>query len=46
MTDRAIPTDRAARPAGTQSIEALTEDFRGRDYIADRSLMTAVYLAL
>ena len=46
MTDRPTPTDRASRPAGTQSIEALTEDFRGRDYIADRSLMTAVFLAL
>src|SRR6187455_1891793 len=39
-------SDRDARPAGTRSIEALTEDFRGRDYIADRSLMTAVFLAL
>src|SRR6187431_341271 len=39
-------TDRETRPAGTRSIEALTEDFRGRDYIADRSLTTAVYLAL
>jgi MoxR-like ATPase len=34
------------RPPGTRSIEALTEDFRGRDYIADRSLATAVFLAL
>jgi MoxR-like ATPase len=39
-------SDRDTRPAGTRSIEALTEDFRGRDYIADRSLMTAVFLAL
>ena len=39
-------TDRETRPAGTRSIEALTEDFRGRDYIADRSLATAVFLAL
>src|SRR6187431_200260 len=39
-------TDRETRPAGTRSIEALTEDFRTRDYIADRSLTTAVYLAL
>src|SRR3954453_7853433 len=39
-------TDRDSRPAGTRSIEALTEDFRGRDYIADRSLATAVFLAL
>ena len=34
------------RPARTRSIEALTDDFRGRDYIADRSLATAVFLAL
>ncbi|HET7169589.1 MAG TPA: MoxR family ATPase [Candidatus Limnocylindrales bacterium] len=34
------------RPPGTRSIEALTEEFRVRDYIADRSLMTAVFLAL
>jgi MoxR-like ATPase len=39
-------TDREDRPAGTRSIEALTEDFRTRDYIADRSLTTAVFLAL
>ena len=39
-------TDRETRPAGTRSIEALTEDFRTRDYIADRSLTTAVFLAL
>jgi MoxR-like ATPase len=39
-------TDRETRPAGTRSIEALTQDFRTRDYIADRSLTTAVFLAL
>ena len=39
-------TDRDVRPAGTRSIEALTEEFRGRDYITDRSLATAVFLAL
>ena len=39
-------TDRDTRPAGTRSIEALTEDFHGRDYIMDRSLSTAVFLAL
>jgi MoxR-like ATPase len=39
-------TDREDRPYGTRSIEALTEDFRTRDYIADRSLTTAVFLAL
>ena len=46
MTDHAPTSDRNERPAGTRSIEALTEDFRGRDYIADRSLTTAVFLAL
>jgi MoxR-like ATPase len=44
--DRPTAPGRDDRPAGTRSIEALTEDFRGRDYIADRSLMTAVFLAL
>jgi MoxR-like ATPase len=39
-------SDRDDRPSGTRSIEALTEDFRTRDYIADRSLTTAVFLAL
>src|SRR5689334_22925435 len=34
------------RPPGTRSIEALTEDFRGRDYIADRSLATALAASL
>jgi MoxR-like ATPase len=34
------------RPPATRSIDALTEDFRGRNYIADRSLTTAVFLAL
>jgi MoxR-like ATPase len=34
------------RPPGTRSIDALTEDFRDRNYIADRSLTTAVFLAL
>src|SRR6476661_1399712 len=48
MTDTSTTSEtaRAGRPAGTRSIEALTEDFRGRDYIADRSLATAVFLAL
>jgi MoxR-like ATPase len=40
------PDIRPDRPEGTRSIEALTETFRERDYIADRSLMTAVFLAL
>jgi MoxR-like ATPase len=39
-------SDRTSRPAGTQSIEAIQDEFRGRDYIADRSLATAVFLAL
>jgi MoxR-like ATPase len=46
MTDHAPTSDRDERPAGTRSIEALTEEFRTRDYIADRSLTTAVFLAL
>jgi MoxR-like ATPase len=37
---------RDARPAGTRSIEAIQDEFRARDYIADRSLATAVFLAL
>ncbi len=43
MTDR---SDRATRPEGTRSIEAIQDDFRSRDYIADRSVATAVFLAL
>src|SRR5688572_25318695 len=39
-------TDRDRRPAGTRSIDAIQDDFRSRDYIADRSLATAVLLAL
>src|SRR3954470_17736628 len=39
-------SDRADRPAGTRSIEAIQDEFRRRDYIADRSLATAVFLAL
>ncbi|MEA2620714.1 MAG: hypothetical protein QOC97_1487 [Chloroflexota bacterium] len=39
-------TDRETRPAGTRSIEAIQDDFRARDYIADRSVATAVFLAL
>src|SRR5688500_11250455 len=44
--ERDLPKDREARPSGTRSIEALTDEFRSRDYIADRSLATAVFLAL
>ncbi len=44
--DRPTAPARDDRPAGTRSIEALTEDFHGRDYIMDRSLSTAVFLAL
>jgi MoxR-like ATPase len=39
-------SDREERPAGTRTIEAIQADFRSRDYIADRSLATAVFLAL
>ena len=39
-------TDRDQRPAGTRSIEAIQDDFRARNYIADRSVATAVFLAL
>jgi MoxR-like ATPase len=39
-------SDRNERPPGTRSIEAIQADFRSRDYIADRSLSTAVFLAL
>ena len=38
--------DRDTRAPGTRSIEALQDDFRGRHYVADRSLATAVFLAL
>jgi hypothetical protein len=44
--ERDLPQDREDRPAGTRSIEALTDEFRSRDYITDRSLATAVFLAL
>jgi MoxR-like ATPase len=39
-------TDRHARPAGTRTIDAIQDDFRARGYITDRSLATAVFLAL
>src|SRR6266853_3832844 len=39
-------SDRETRPAGTRSIEAIQDDFRSRDYIADRSVATSVFLAL
>ncbi len=39
-------TDRDTRPAGTRSIDAIQDEFRSRDYIADRSLATAVFLGL
>jgi MoxR-like ATPase len=38
--------DRDLRPPGTRSIEAIQDDFRARNYIADRSVATAVFLAL
>ncbi|HEY7938069.1 MAG TPA: MoxR family ATPase [Candidatus Limnocylindrales bacterium] len=37
---------RAARTASTASVEAIQASFRARDYIADRSVATAVFLAL
>src|SRR5215217_4955622 len=39
-------SDRETRPPGTRSIEAIQDDFRSRDYVADRSIATAVFLAL
>jgi MoxR-like ATPase len=45
----AQPTVRPARPerpAATASVEAIQASFRARDYIADRSVATAVFLAL
>ncbi|MFL5777367.1 MAG: AAA family ATPase [Chloroflexota bacterium] len=39
-------TDTAERPAATSTIESIQHDFRARHYIADRSLATAVFLAL
>ena len=38
--------DRADRPADTLSIDGITGAFRTRDYLCDRSLATAVFLAL
>ncbi len=38
--------NRDIRPVGTRSIEAIQDDFRARNYIADRSVATAVFLAL
>src|SRR3954469_14096937 len=39
-------SDRDTRPAGTRSIDAIEAEFRSRGYITDRSLSTAVFLAL
>jgi len=39
-------TDRDSRPPGTRSIDAIQADFRAHDYVTDRSLSTAVFLAL
>jgi MoxR-like ATPase len=38
--------DRSSRPEGTRTIEAIQDEFRKRNYIADRSLATAVFLGL
>jgi MoxR-like ATPase len=48
MSDMPAPV-RPARPArdsATSSVEAIQASFRARDYIADRSVATAVFLAL
>ena len=39
-------TPRDARPAGTRSIESIQDTFRSLGYITERSLATAVFLAL
>ena len=39
-------SDRDRRAPGTRSIEAIQDDFRTHGYICDRSLATAVFLAL
>jgi MoxR-like ATPase len=39
-------SDRDSRATGTRSIEAIQDDFRAHGYICDRSLATAVFLAL
>ena len=39
-------SDRDQRPAGTRTIDAIQDEFRVRGYIADRSVATAVFLAL
>jgi MoxR-like ATPase len=39
-------SDRISRPEGTRTIEAIQDEFRKRNYIADRSLATAVFLGL
>jgi MoxR-like ATPase len=45
-SDRRAASDHDSRPAGTRSIEAIQDDFRAHGYICDRSLATAVFLAL
>src|ERR1017187_1969563 len=40
------PQTRQARAAATASVEAIQASFRAHDYIADRSVATAVFLAL
>ncbi|MGH2464190.1 MAG: AAA family ATPase, partial [Candidatus Limnocylindrales bacterium] len=48
MTMQPSPGQRARpeRAAATESVEAIQASFRERDYIADRSVATAVFLAL
>ncbi|MDA8238557.1 MAG: MoxR family ATPase [Chloroflexi bacterium] len=40
------PAGRTALPADLSTIEGLQDAFRARDYVADRSLATSVFLAL
>src|ERR1700741_950105 len=47
MTDNVAPTVPAATgPAGLATIEGIQDAFLARDYVCDRSLATATYLAL
>ncbi len=39
-------TDAESQPAALRTIEGIQDEFRARDYVADRSLATAVFLAL
>jgi MoxR-like ATPase len=41
-----VTRDAKAAPAALDSIEAIVDAFRERDYLCDRSLATTVFLAL